>query len=366
MKRRTILAVVVMTAAAAAVVVWNVRATAPDGAVHHGTVVVEPLRQVQPSVTAAVAGEPEPESAKGVAATTTDVEGWVRQAVAEVATHPMTSRLLEIDRLAERAVEAVAAVAGGYPVRRPGPMVPLTGPFLVRPSAAGLVIAESSFDRFDVLVDVLEAVDIERAARRYREVLPQLDEVFHERSWYRSSFHERMVDAIGHLLAVEVPRGEIAVRREALWWEFAEDGLAGLTGALRQLLRFGPDNARRVQGVLHRFLLVVEDCSCCPWDRSFALSETASTRRRPGRSSIVAGSRFSTTSCASAPTATTSTLLDLFTDRRVGARPPSTPRRTPSPATGCQCRPTDRPVRPTNHSAAAAASAGNMGSTPSG
>jgi len=253
MTRTTTLAV-----AAAAVVVVAVMVSVGGGPTDGPAdttppLVVEPLRVPEnaPRPRVSVAASPAAPSARTEPGA--DIDGWVREAVAEVATHPMTSRLLEVDRLAERTVEAVEAVAGGYPVRRPGATLGLAGPFLVRPSAAGLVIAESSFDRFDLVVDVLEAVDVRRAADRYQEVLPRLEAVYRERSWYRSSFDDRVVEALDHLLEVEVPRGEIGVRRETLWWEFADEDLADMTGAQRQLVRLGSDNARRVQRVLRRF-----------------------------------------------------------------------------------------------------------------
>ncbi len=253
MTRTSTLVVAAAAVAAVVVVAWIGGGPTEVAATRNLPVIVEPLRLPESAPRPAVTEEAFPARPGAGTGPGADADGWVREAMAEVATHPMTSRLLEVDRLAERAVEAVEAVAGGYPVRRPGATLALSGPFLVRPSAAGLVIAESSFDRFDLVVNVLEAVDVPRAAERYRDVLPRLEAVHRERSWYRSSFHERVVEAIDHLLAVEVPRGEIAVRREALWWELADEDLADMTGAQRQLVRLGSDNARRVQGVLRRF-----------------------------------------------------------------------------------------------------------------
>jgi hypothetical protein len=252
---RLMIRLALSTIAAAALAAWVGDRLLSEDPPSRSTVVVEPLARPAAERAVEVPDAPRAMAAGAVEAATAPREvpdSWVHEAVADVVTHPMATRLLVGDRLAERVVAAIDAVAGGYPIRAPQAPIALAGPFLVRPSAAGLVIAESSYRRFDLAVDLLSAVDMERAASRYREVSPALERIYRERSWYRSSFEDRLAEAIDHLLAVEVPDGTPAVRRDGLWWEFEDDDLARLTGAQRQLLRLGPDNARRVQSALGR------------------------------------------------------------------------------------------------------------------
>ena len=49
-----------------------------------------------------------------------------------------------------------------------------------------------------------------------------------------------------------MPAGQLEVEQRAIIYAFAEDSLENLSHAQRQLLRMGPENARRVQNKLHQ------------------------------------------------------------------------------------------------------------------
>jgi hypothetical protein len=171
----------------------------------------------------------------------------VRAAVAELSSHPALGDWLIGKGLVRRFVAAVEAVAGGYSPRESLAFLRPRDPFLVRESAGRLVIAPSTYHRWDLLTDVVTSIDTTGAVALYHRLGPALDAAHREMAWFSGDFDDRLHEAIDHLLMVDIPEGDVEVARGVLTYSFSDPGLEGMTDAQRQLLRLGPTNARRIQ-----------------------------------------------------------------------------------------------------------------------
>jgi len=223
------------------------------GSVRSDRVVVEPVEH--PSAPASPTSGP-------VAATTdempTDVDGIVRAAVAGLSRHPQLAAWLVSDGLARRLVAAVEAVADGYSPREELAFTRPETPLYVRYEGVQAMITEASFHRYDLAAEVVASIDPAGLAEAYRHLEPQLVRVHETLPYARGELHARVVEAIDHLLAVEVPDGPYAVTRQTRTWGFADPDLEALSDAQRHLLRMGPRNARSVQASLRRFREALE------------------------------------------------------------------------------------------------------------
>jgi hypothetical protein len=81
----------------------------------------------------------------------------VRAAAARLSSHPRFAGWLVSDRLLRRFVAAVDAVAGGYSPREEVEFMRSERPFLVREEGDTLVIAASSFHRYDTVAEIVQA-----------------------------------------------------------------------------------------------------------------------------------------------------------------------------------------------------------------
>jgi hypothetical protein len=151
------------------------------------------------------------------------------------------------DRLLRRFVGAVDAIAGGYSPRDEIEFMKPSRPFVVREDEGLLVVASSSYRRYDLAASAFASIDVEDGVELYRRFGPRLEEIYHEIAWADSGFDDRLREAVDHLLEVEVPSSQIEVEQRAIVYAYAEDGLERLSGAQKQLLRMGPGNARAVQ-----------------------------------------------------------------------------------------------------------------------
>jgi len=192
---------------------------------------------------------PRPAALSGADRDSTD--DLFRSLVAGLSSHPKLTAWLVTDGIVRRFVAAVESVAGGYSPRDELDFMRPTHPFLVRPGDPGtLVIASGSYRRYSLAADVVESIDTVGAVRLFRELEPLLDEAHRGVSWGDSNFEYSLREAVTHLLEVPVPGGQLAVERRMLTYAFSDPAIERLSDAQRQLLRMGPENARKVQAKL--------------------------------------------------------------------------------------------------------------------
>jgi hypothetical protein len=184
----------------------------------------------------------------------TDVaDEMVRAVVGELSSHPVLASWLVTDRIAHRFVAAVDAMAGGYSPREDLDILRPHQHFFVRDDdVLGLVIAEGSFRRYDVVTNAFASIDMTGAVELYRELEPLFEQIHQQISWGQDGFEERLREAVDHVLDVNVPEGQLEVERRVLTYAFADPDLEDLSRAQRHLLRMGPANARTVQAKLEQ------------------------------------------------------------------------------------------------------------------
>lgn len=211
--------------------------TAPDSPDPAGTSEAPGAPGNPSGITRAASHEPAPAIGDGV----------VRSVMAGISAHPQWMSWVVTDDLLSRFVLAVEAVADGYSPTEELDFVAARGPFVVREDEGRLVIAAGTFRRYNLAVDVLSSVDAEGAVAVYRELEPAIDEIRRDLVWHRGDFEDRLRAAIDHLLEVEIPAGVIEVERRTTTYAYAADEYERLSGAQRQLLRMGRENATTVQ-----------------------------------------------------------------------------------------------------------------------
>jgi hypothetical protein len=235
---------VVSAVALVAAVVWlgsGITVEAPQRA----TVVVAELQAPAP------VGPPtsiSPLSRAGFPSETDDA--LVRAAMSGLSSHPELASYLVNDRLLRRFVRAVDAIAGGYSPRDEIEFMKPSRPFVVREDEGLLVVASSSYRRYDRAAAAFASIDVDGGVELYRRFGPRLEEIYREIAWADSGFDDRLREAVDHLLEVEIPSSQIEVEQRAIIYAYAEDRLERLSGAQKQLLRMGPGNAHAVQAKL--------------------------------------------------------------------------------------------------------------------
>jgi len=260
---------VVFAVALVAAVTWLSSGISVDAPERAKVVVPELSATLPPTSTAPISQVVE------ASLTTRDEDGPVRTAVARLSSHPKFASYLVNDRLLRRFVLAVDAIAGGYSPRDEVEFLAPTRPFLVREDEGRLVIAAGSYGRYRLVADVFDSFDTDGAVELYRMFSPELEAIYQEVGWASDDFDSRLREAVDHLLEVDVPSGQLEVEQRSIVYAYAEDGLEGLTGAQKHMLRMGSANARRVQAKL------AELCRALGWPERAPMIVTAENEDPP-------------------------------------------------------------------------------------
>ncbi len=157
---------------------------------------------------------------------------------------------LRTDEIARRVAIATDNVADGVSPRRALSRLAPDGMFETRATEAGVEVDPASFARYDGVTAVIAEADIALVATTLDDLMPLLERAYAELGRPDRGFAEALLLALERLLTAPVPQSPILLRQETLRYEFAEAEIEALDPASKHLVRFGPDNQRRIQAAL--------------------------------------------------------------------------------------------------------------------
>ncbi len=243
--------VVLLLIVAVGLWLWAPR-TAESPAESVGRVPADPVAEPAVTPSRLGTGEPDP-NLPGLGA----LDGYVRPLLAALSSRPALAALLTSDNLVRRFAVSVEAIArGASPAGQVRAVAPGTG-FTVEQTGSGPVIDPASYARYDPIVSLVEDMDPEQLARLYGRLRPRLSEAYAELG-VGGTFDGAMTRALAHLLATPMPPAKARVQAaKGTNFAYVDPRFEGLSAAQRQLLRLGPDRARRVQERLRAFGLAL-------------------------------------------------------------------------------------------------------------
>jgi hypothetical protein len=180
-------------------------------------------------------------------------DDFVRALVRQLSQKPEWAEWLASGNLIRGFVVAVDKVAvGSSPAKDLKPAAPKEK-FKIIGSGKTLRIDPHSYDRYNGIANVVDAIDPEGAARAYRRLRPLMQQAFDELGYANLSFDDRLARALGRLVDVPVQEGDVMLRATSVTFQFADAELEALSPAQKHMLRMGPHNMRLVQAKLRAF-----------------------------------------------------------------------------------------------------------------
>lgn len=181
-----------------------------------------------------------------------DSDPVVRELVRQLSSHPQVAAWLATDGLIRNFAVAVLNVAEGTsPAGRLAALKPSAG-FSVAEQGEYTFISPRAYARYNTIADAVGAIDPQGAARLYANLRPRLQEAHAELGFPDTPFDRTLERAIVELLSTPVPAEALRVVPRGIGYGYADERLEDLSGAQKQLLRFGPRNARMIQDALRR------------------------------------------------------------------------------------------------------------------
>lgn len=181
------------------------------------------------------------------------MDPYVRQLFASLATHPELVKWLATDDLVGGIATAIDKLAQGQsPARDLGPLRPTQG-FATTRRDGVVTAAPSGYARYAPVVDAVAAVDPARLAAAFTTLRPRLIEAYVAQGHPEGSFDDAVRRAIDTVASTpDVPAGAALVPGVG-GLVYANPSLERLPAAQKHLLRMGPDHARRVRAAARAF-----------------------------------------------------------------------------------------------------------------
>lgn len=244
----------VAAAAVAGIVLWWSHQRGTDDAPPPVLAPVAALPTPATPASAAIAPAPMPSAPAADPAPIADGDSAVQAALIEKLGREAVLKLLQTDGFAARIVATVDNLSRGHVAPRLWPVNPSAGRFGA--DADGRIAVENAA-RYSPVVHLLDALPPAEAAAFYRRLYPQLQAAYGALGYPGQSFHQRLLEVIGHLLetpAVSRPpqvklvevKGDVPSQRPWVRYEYADPALQQLSAGQRILLRLGPAHQARV------------------------------------------------------------------------------------------------------------------------
>lgn len=203
----------------------------------------DPQAPDNPAVHTAAAGdEPVPELDAS--------DDFVRRVVAGVSARPQLATWLVNEGLARRFVLAVVQVAHGRSPSHQLDFMAPDGRFRSTTADGRQVIDPASYHRYDALAATLASVDTKGTAEAFRRLHPLFEKAYADLGLKDQTFDETVAMAFDRILSVQVPDEPLEVEPQSAVYGFTSKELEGLSPVQKQLIRTGPENARRIQAKL--------------------------------------------------------------------------------------------------------------------
>lgn len=179
--------------------------------------------------------------------TLAESDAFVRDLAKGLSGHPQLGAWLAARDLLRTLTVVVQNVAEG---RSPARFLPFLTPavrFQAVDKAGALVADPKSFAAYDDFANGVASLDTPECVRVYGVVAPLMGAAYAELGYPAADFPKALARAVDVLAKTPVPVGDIALRRGAVFLEFADPRLESLPLAQKHLLRMGPANARKIQ-----------------------------------------------------------------------------------------------------------------------
>ncbi len=186
-----------------------------------------------------------------------ELDPFVRNMLAGLSARPELAALLTTDNLVRRFVVSVENLARGS---TPSGQIPVLSPrtsFSVESPESASRISPEAFRRYDGTAATVADLDADGLAQLYGRLKPRLEDAYAELGT-GGSFDEAMEQAIRHLLAAppDAATGEVRPVK-GVAYAYSSPDVENLSAAQKQLIRMGPQNARRVQAKLRELALAL-------------------------------------------------------------------------------------------------------------
>lgn len=130
------------------------------------------------------------------------------------------------------------------------PVKPVGGKFLVSGDEDNLVISPKNADRYNAYVHITEMIDAGKLVGIYSRFSPLFQKAYQELGYPNSSFNERLITVIDHLIDAPEPKGTVKLVQPNVVYVYADSAMEAESAGRKIMMRMGRANEAKVKSKL--------------------------------------------------------------------------------------------------------------------
>jgi hypothetical protein len=139
------------------------------------------------------------------------------------------------------------------------PTKPVAGAFLAAGNDEHASIDPANYQRYAPYVQTLQMLDSKQLAALYFHYYPLFQQAYQDLGYPNGYFNDRLIETIDNLLATPEVKGDVALVRPNVMYQYADPALESLSAGQKLLLRMGPDNEAVVKAKLRELRAVLAE-----------------------------------------------------------------------------------------------------------
>jgi hypothetical protein len=122
------------------------------------------------------------------------------------------------------------------------PIKPTSGQFMTLSNGDQLTINPENYARYQPIIEVVKAVDIDKTVQLYYHFYPLFQSAFDDLGYQDAYFNDHLIALIDHLLQTPDVTGPVALTQPNVMYLYADPALEALSPGQKTLIRMGPAN----------------------------------------------------------------------------------------------------------------------------
>lgn len=176
-----------------------------------------------------------------------DGDAQLREVFVQAGADALLQEFLSDQRPLEISAALIDGTSWGAMLRKILPANPPEQAFGVDMRGDQLFMSTSSYVRYDVYADSIEALDTDAVVQGFHRLRPLYEAAYEALGLDPEDFDNAVVRTLDRILATPEIEGPVALEHNSVLYQFADPKLENLPELQKQMLRMGPQNMRRIK-----------------------------------------------------------------------------------------------------------------------
>lgn len=179
-----------------------------------------------------------------------EADAYVKNRVVDLIADKSLLRVLVLEHFISKLVLFIDQLPHKNLARLHLPLVAPRSEFLTLGTGDERLLDNNNFKRYQVYVDLLEALPDKVLVHLYRGLYPLFQLAYYDLDQGNRYFNDRFIEVISHLLETPEPQEPLRLVKHISRFRFADPALEERSAGQKILLRMGVENTRRVKAKL--------------------------------------------------------------------------------------------------------------------